>query len=271
MEKIVLSRPTYNRLSQGADLAQELANKATSPRGVTPAKPQHKHYMARLTTETTVPNGGLTWQAEEVYLDAVGAVVAKVGGFLWTDDNPVFTLNKAKKLDVIMVSQAGRPAIDPDPAKRYWFGNPGGGGGGGGNMYGKIKTNNGARYTADIYEVSNPSLNDTPILLDIEIYKNSSYGVFDVDFIHEVNLSTSGTPDIYSFYNLPVYGTCTVLTGGGKDYTGSVNISNVLINQTFTDVSIKAPSLNYGDLQANYSITGVFTNRWEISPALFGG
>ena len=91
--------------------------------------------MARLTTETTVANGGLTWQAEEVYLDAVGAVVAKVGGFLWTDDNPVFTLNAATALDVIMVSQAGRPAIDPDPAKRYWFGNPGGGGGGGTSMY----------------------------------------------------------------------------------------------------------------------------------------
>ena len=129
MEKIVLSRPTYNRLSQGANLAQELANKATSPGSAIPAKPQHKHYMARLTTETTVANGGLTWQAEEVYLDAVGAVVAKVGGFLWTDDNPVFTLNAATALDVIMVSQAGRPAIDPDPAKRYWFGNPGGGGG----------------------------------------------------------------------------------------------------------------------------------------------
>ena len=128
MEKIVLSRPTYNRLSDGANLAQDLANKATSPRGITPAKPQHKHYMARLTIETTVANGGLTWQAEEVYLDAVGAVVAKVGGFLWTDDNPVFTLNAATALDVIMVSQAGRPAIDPDPAKRYWFGNPGGGG-----------------------------------------------------------------------------------------------------------------------------------------------
>tara|TARA_R110002153_G_scaffold33414_1_gene100837 strand:- start:3016 stop:3642 length:627 start_codon:yes stop_codon:yes gene_type:complete len=131
MEKIVLSRPTYNRLSDGANLAQDLANKATSPRGITPAKPQHKHYMARLTTETTVANGGLTWQAEEVYLDAVGAVVAKVGGFLWTDDNPVFTLNAATALDVIMVSQAGRPAINPDPAKRYWFGNPGGGGSGG--------------------------------------------------------------------------------------------------------------------------------------------
>ena len=135
MEKIVLSRPTYNRLSDGANLAQDLANKATSPRGITPAKPQHKHYMARLTIETTVANGGLTWQAEEVYLDAVGAVVAKVGGFLWTDDNPVFTLNAATALDVIMVSQAGRPAIDPDPAKRYWFGNPGGGGGGGTSMF----------------------------------------------------------------------------------------------------------------------------------------
>ena len=135
MEKIVLSRPTYNRLSQGANLAQELANKATSPRGSEPAKPQHKHYMARLTEETATPNGGLTWLAEEVYLDTTGAVVAKVGGFLWTDDNPVFTLNAATALDVIMVSQAGRPAIDPDPAKRYWFGNPGGGGGGGTSMF----------------------------------------------------------------------------------------------------------------------------------------
>ena len=135
MEKIVLSRPTYNRLSDGANIANDLLNKATSPKGVEPPRPKNRQYLAKLTAETTTPNGGLTWKASEVYLDETGLAVVKVGGFEWTDDNPVFTLNAASINDVIMVSQAGRPAIDPDPAKRYWFGNPGGGGGGGTSMY----------------------------------------------------------------------------------------------------------------------------------------
>ena len=128
MEKIVLSRPTYNRLSDGANIANDLLNKATSPKGIEPPRPKNRQYLAKLTAETTTPNGKLTWKASEVYLDDAGGAVVKVGGFEWTDDNPVFTLNKAKVGNVIMVSQAGRPAIDPDPAKRYWFGNPGGGG-----------------------------------------------------------------------------------------------------------------------------------------------
>jgi len=141
MEKIVLSRPTYNRLSDGANLANDLADKATSPRGLTPQKPRAKQYLAKLTGETTTANGGLTWKAKEVYLDETGLAVEKVDGFEWTDDNPVFTLNAASINDVIMVSQSGRPAIDPDPAKRYWFGNPGGGGGGGASMY-RLLVNN---------------------------------------------------------------------------------------------------------------------------------
>jgi len=135
MEKIVLSRPTYNRLSDGANLANDLADKATSPRGLTPQKPRAKQYLAKLTGETTTANGGLTWKAKEVYLDETGLAVEKVDGFEWTDDNPVFTLNAASINAVMMVSQSGRPAINPDPAKRYWFGNPGGGGGGGTSMY----------------------------------------------------------------------------------------------------------------------------------------
>jgi len=142
MEKIVLSRPTYNRLSDGANLANDLADKATSPRGLTPQKPRAKQYLAKLTGETTTANGGLTWKAKEVYLDETGLAVEKVDGFEWTDDNPVFTLNAASINAVMMVSQSGRPAIDPDPAKRYWFGNPGGGGGGGGtSMYRLLVTN----------------------------------------------------------------------------------------------------------------------------------
>jgi hypothetical protein len=130
MAKILLSQPTFNKFNDAANDVNQLLNRGTSPKGGLPQKGNQTQRLARLTIETTVANGGLTWQAEEVYLTEAGATVAKVDGFLWTDDNPVFTLNKAKKLDVIMVSQAGRPAIDPDPAKRYWFGNPGGGGGG---------------------------------------------------------------------------------------------------------------------------------------------
>lgn len=129
MAKILLSQPTFNKFNTAANNVNELLNKGTSPKGGLPQKGNQTQRLARLTAETTVSNGGLTWKAEEVYLNELGAVVAKVDGFLWTDDNPVFTLNAATMDAVILVSQAGRPAIDPDPAKRYWFGNPGGGGG----------------------------------------------------------------------------------------------------------------------------------------------
>lgn len=128
-EKIVLSRPTYNRFDNAAKTVNELAQRANSTKGGIPFSGAGRQYIARLTQETTTPNGGLTWQAEEVYLDDAGAVQAKAGGFQWTDANPVFTLNAASQGDVILVSQAGRPKVDPDPAKLYWFGNPGGGGG----------------------------------------------------------------------------------------------------------------------------------------------
>jgi len=176
MEKIVLSRPTYNRLSDGANLANDLADKATSPRGLTPQKPRAKQYLAKLTEETTTPNGGLTWKAKEVYLDETGSAVEKVDGFEWTDDNPVFTLNAASINDVIMVSQSGRPAIDPDPAKRYWFGNPGGGGGGGGTLFANVTSvTDQQNYIGNIYEA--PSLSATPVNTGVAIKaENINYG-----------------------------------------------------------------------------------------------
>ena len=140
MEKITLSRGNYNRIDKGVNLALELENRATSPRAISPPQQAISQRLAKLTAETTTTNGGLTWQAEEVYLDATGAVVTKPNGYEWTDDNPVFTLNAATQDAVLLVSQSGRPAVNPDPAKRYWFGNPGGGGGGA-SMY-RLLVNN---------------------------------------------------------------------------------------------------------------------------------
>ncbi len=132
---IILSNSTYSRFDNAAEEVKRLQNVDKGGKGAQPFKGAKVQRLAKLTAETTTPNGGLTWKAEEVYLDETGLAVVKTGGFEWTDDNPVFTLNAATIGDVIMVSQAGRPAIDPDPAKRYWFGNPGGGGGGGASMY----------------------------------------------------------------------------------------------------------------------------------------
>ena len=132
---ILLSNTTYNRFDRAADNVNSLLNVDKGGKGAQPFKGAKVQRLAQLTGETTVANGGLTWQAEEVYLDELGAVVVKPNGFLWDDDNPIFTLNAATQNAVMMVSQSGRPAVDPDPAKRYWFGNPGGGGGGGTTMY----------------------------------------------------------------------------------------------------------------------------------------
>ncbi len=129
MEKIILSRGNYNRIDKGVNLALELENRATSTRAISPPQQAISQRLAKLTGETTTTNDGLTWKAEEVYLDATGAVVTKPNGYEWTDDNPVFTLNAGTQDAVLLVSQSGRPAVNPDPAKRYWFGNPGGGGG----------------------------------------------------------------------------------------------------------------------------------------------
>lgn len=128
---ILLSNNTYNRFDKAATDVNSLLNVDKGGKGAQPFKGAKVQRLARLTGETTVANGGLTWQAEEVYLDDTGAVVVKPNGVLWDDDNPIFTLNVATMGAVMMVSQSGRPAVDPDPAKRYWFGNPGGGGGGG--------------------------------------------------------------------------------------------------------------------------------------------
>jgi hypothetical protein len=188
MEKIVLSRPTYNRLSDGANIANDLLNKATSPKGIEPPRPKNRQYLAKLTAETTTPNGGLTWKAEEVYLDETGLAVVKTGGFECTDDNPVFTLNAATIGDVIMVSQAGRPAIDPDPAKRYWFGNPGGGGGGASIVWLKIKSKvDQKNYIADVYSIPNDP--NPPIELDVPVYfYNVDYGDIPIDNYYQSQL-----------------------------------------------------------------------------------
>jgi len=126
---ILLSNNTYNRFDQAATDVNFILNRDRGGKGAQPFKGAKVQRLARLTQETTISNSGLTWQAEEVYLDDTGAVVVKPNGFQWDDDNPVFTLNAATQNAVMMVSQSGRPAVDPDPAKRYWFGNPGGGGG----------------------------------------------------------------------------------------------------------------------------------------------
>ena len=138
---ILLSNTTYNKFDRAANDVNDLLNVDKGGKGAQPFKGAKVQRLAKLTQETTTTNGGLTWQAEEVYLDETGLAVTKPNGFLWTDDIPVFTLNPATIGDVIMVSQSGRPAVNPDPAKRYWFGNPGGGGGGGASMY-RLLVNN---------------------------------------------------------------------------------------------------------------------------------
>ncbi len=138
---ILLSNTTYNKFDRAANDVNDLLNVDKGGKGAQPFKGAKVQRLARLTQETTTTNGGLTWQAEEVYLDDTGAVVVKPNGFEWDDDNPIFTLNAATAQAVMMVSQSGRPAVNPDPAKRYWFGNPGGGGGGGASMY-RLLVNN---------------------------------------------------------------------------------------------------------------------------------
>ena len=162
MSKIVLSNTTFNRFDKAATDVNSLLNVDKGGKGAQPFKGAKVQRLARLTQETTVANGGLTWQAEEVYLDDTGAVVVKPNGVTWDDDNPIFTLNVATQNAVMMVSQSGRPAVNPDPAKRYWFGNPGGGGGGA-SMY-RLLVNN-----------------------DFTLALNGSNGV-DVDLINDQNV-----------------------------------------------------------------------------------
>ena len=162
MSKIVLSNTTFNRFDKAATDVNSLLNVDKGGKGAQPFKGAKVQRLARLTQETTVANGGLTWQAEEVYLDDTGAVVVKPNGVTWDDDNPIFTLTVATQNAVMMVSQSGRPAVNPDPAKRYWFGNPGGGGGGA-SMY-RLLVNN-----------------------DFTLALNGSNGV-DVDLINDQNV-----------------------------------------------------------------------------------
>jgi len=161
---IILSTGTYNRFDKAANDVNGLLYSDKGGKGAQPFKGAKVQRLAKLTAETTTANGGLTWKAKEVYLDETGSAVDKVDGFEWTDDNPVFTLNAASINAVMMVSQSGRPAINPDPAKRYWFGNPGGGGGGGGTTMYRLLVNN-----------------------DFTLALNSSNGA-DVDLINDQNV-----------------------------------------------------------------------------------
>ncbi len=137
---ILLSTDTFNKFDKSSNDVNSLLYGDKGGTGTLPYQGKAVQRLAKLTGETTPTNGGLTWKAEEVYLDATGAVVTKPNGYEWTDDNPVFTLNAATQGAVLLVSQSGRPAVNPDPAKRYWFGNPGGGGGGA-SMY-RLLVNN---------------------------------------------------------------------------------------------------------------------------------
>ena len=168
---IILSTGTYNRFDKAANDVNGLLYSDKGGKGAQPFKGAKVQRLAKLTGETTTANGGLTWKAKEVYLDETGSAVEKVDGFEWTDDNPVFTLNAASINAVMMVSQSGRPAIDPDPAKRYWFGNPGGGGGGGTSMY-RLLVNN-----------------------DFTLALNGSNGV-DVDLVDDQNNVTTSAVTI---------------------------------------------------------------------------
>ncbi len=185
---IILSNSTYSRFDNAAEEVKRLQNVDKGGKGAQPFKGAKVQRLAKLTAETTTPNGGLTWKAEEVYLDETGLAVVKTGGFEWTDDNPVFTLNAATIGDVIMVSQAGRPAIDPDPAKRYWFGNPGGGGGGGSIVWLKIKSKvDQKNYIADVYSIPNDP--NPPIELDVPVYfYNVDYGDIPIDNYYQSQL-----------------------------------------------------------------------------------
>ena len=172
---IILSNNTYNRFDKAAADVNSLLNVDKGGKGAQPFKGAKVQRLARLTQETTVANGGLTWQAEEVYLDDTGAVVLKPNGFLWDDDNPIFTLNVATAQAVMMVSQSGRPAVNPDPAKRYWFGNPGGGGGGA-TLFALITAvTDQQNYTGSIYEA--PTTSATPIATGVIVKaENINYG-----------------------------------------------------------------------------------------------
>ena len=175
MSKIVLSNTTFNRFDKAASDVNSLLNVDKGGKGAQPFKGAKVQRLARLTGETTIANGGLTWKAEEVYLDSAGAVVVKPNGVEWDDDNPIFTLNVATQNAVMMVSQSGRPAVDPDPAKRYWFGNPGGGGGGA-TLFALITAvTDQQNYTGSIYEA--PTASATPIATGVIVKaENINYG-----------------------------------------------------------------------------------------------
>jgi len=200
---ILLSNNTYNKFDRAANDVNELLNVDKGGKGAQPFKGAKVQRLARLTQETTVANSGLTWQAEEVYLDDTGAVVLKPNGFEWDDDNPIFTLNAATAQAVMMVSQSGRPAVNPDPAKRYWFGNPGGGGGGSTDFRLRMSASegltkntpapNGADVITDLGEVIESGVTVIQRVFDTaKIYDEVLFGYIDEEGYYCIDKSLLG-------------------------------------------------------------------------------
>ena len=193
---ILLSTDTFNRFDKSSNDVNSLLYGDKGGTGTLPYQGKAVQRLAKLTAETTTTNGGLTWQAEEVYLDATGAVVTKPNGYEWTDDNPVFTLNAATQDAVLLVSQSGRPAVNPDPAKRYWFGNPGGGGGGGASMYRLLVNNdftlalNGSN-SADVDLINDQNVVQTSAV-KVTQRKFTTADFYDGEILYAIDYSAGG-------------------------------------------------------------------------------
>lgn len=192
---IILSETTFKKFNDTSKAVNDLVNRGSSPKGTQPFKGSPSQRLAKLTGETTTTNGGLTWQAVEVYLDATGAVVTKPNGYEWTDDNPVFTLNVATQDAVLLVSQSGRPAINPDPAKRYWFGNPGGGGGGA-SMYRLLVNNDFTLALNGSNSIDVDLINDQNVVITSAVSvtqrKFTTADFYDGEILYAIDYSAGG-------------------------------------------------------------------------------
>jgi len=193
---ILLSTDTFNRFDKSSNDVNSLLYGDKGGTGTLPYQGKAVQRLAKLTAETTTTNGGLTWQAEEVYLDATGAVVTKPNGYEWTDDNPVFTLNAATQDAVLLVSQSGRPAVNPDPAKRYWFGNPGGGGGGGASMYRLLVNNDFTLALNGSNSVDVDLINDQNVVqtsaVTVTQRKYTTADFYDGEILYAIDYSAGG-------------------------------------------------------------------------------
>ncbi len=192
---ILLSTDTFNKFDKSSNDVNSLLYGDKGGTGTLPYQGKAVQRLAKLTGETTPTNGGLTWKAEEVYLDATGAVVTKPNGYEWTDDNPVFTLNAGTQDAVLLVSQSGRPAVNPDPAKRYWFGNPGGGGGGA-SMYRLLVNNdftlalNGSN-TVDVDLINDQNVVQTSAVT-VTQRKFTTADFYDGEILYAIDYSAGG-------------------------------------------------------------------------------